>query len=537
MSDRSPSPGRAARRLPGGPALSRRNLFFLGATGLAAVPLFGAGGLTPASPAGGLRPLGAENDVLDLRDFGAKGDGVRDDTRAVQRLIDASARRGQVGLVPRGTYRITASLLVPAGARLSLNRGARLLKDWAAPVGLQDALLRNADLSQPISGVQITGPGTIGARDHSRTGVVIGLYGHDVLLRGFTIDTYAGGQAIMYAGDRGRVDQVTIRNSAEETGTGGIRVFGGNDFLGTDCHVESGDDCFQFVPIGNPQAEPSLYNQSIARGRFVGCTGTSTVSRFMVALLEFTGGEPGTTDMDASVTDCSFEQCSGRATNRGIVVKNSHSTGSIERLAFTDCTVDMARAADASAQEIRIQTDATTGGAIRGVTFTRTNITNPVNSTLRVGGPHISGLTFDTCDFVAPSGAAPLVAVVDAASDVTFRGCSFSGTQESGTGAGASKRVLVAGPTAPVTGLVVERSRFTGIGNTFFGVDVLSATGATITGSTFTALAGAATARAVRVSPEATNVVIEGNDFTGIAHAAPVADRGVGTVVAANTGA
>jgi hypothetical protein len=291
------------------------------------------------------------------------------------------------------------------------------------------------------------------------------------------------------------------------------------------------------VPIGTPLAEPALYNQSITRGRFVECTGFSTVSRFMVALLEFTGGEPGTTDMNASVTDCSFEQCQGEATNRGIVVKNSHSTGSIERLTFTDCEVDMARAADASTQEIRIQTDAGTGGAIRGVTFTRTTITNPVNSTLRVGGPNISGLTFDTCDFAAPSGAAPLVAVVDGASDVTFRGCSFSGTHKNGTGVSTSKRVLVAGPTAPVTNLVVDGSRFTDIGNTFFGVDVLSATGATITGSTFIALAGATTARAVRTMPEATNVVVEKNDLTGISHAAPILDRGVGSVVTANTGA
>ncbi|MGK5169743.1 glycosyl hydrolase family 28-related protein [Geodermatophilus sp. CPCC 205761] len=531
MSDRT----RRARRTPSGPELSRRGLLFLGASGLAAVPFLG--GPTPAAPGGGLRTVGDEENVLDLKDFGARGDGVRDDTRAVQRLIESSARRKQIGMIPKGTYRITASLLVPSGTQLYLARGARLLKDWVAPVGLQDALLRNADLSQPLTGVQITGPGTMGARDHTKTGVVIGLYGHDVLLRDLTIDTYSGGQAIMYAGDRGRIDKVTIRNSAEETGTGGIRVFGGSDFLGTNCHVESGDDCYQFVPIGNPLAEPALYNQSIARGRFVDCTGLSTVSRFMVALLEFTGGEPGTTDMNASVTDCAFERCSGAATNRGIVVKNSHSTGSIERIAFTDCTVDMAGAADASTQEIRIQTDAGTGGAITGVTFTRTSITNPVNSILRVGGPNISGLTFDTCDFAAPSGAAPLVAVVDGASDVTFRGCSFSGTAKNATGVATSKRLLVAGPTAPVTNLVVDGSRFTDIGNTFFGVDVMSATGATISGSTFTALAGATTARAVRVLPEAANVVIGRNDVSGISHAAPVLDRGVGTVVAAGPGA
>ncbi|NEK59340.1 hypothetical protein GCU56_15875 [Geodermatophilus sabuli] len=529
-------------RPPAGPLVSRRSLLFLGATGLAAVPLLGGRSASP-SPVGGLRTAGSDDDVLDLRkDFGAKGDGSRDDTRAVQRLIDASARTKRVGLIPRGTYRCTASLLVPAGAQLHLDRGARLLKDWVAPTGLQDAFLRNTDLATRSNGVRITGSGTIGARDHEKTGVVIGLYGDDVLLQGFTIDTYAGGQAVMYAGNRGRIDRLTIKNSAEETGTGGIRVFGGEDFLGTDCVVESGDDCLQFAPIGNPEAEPSLYDQSILRGSFVGCTGLSTVSRFLIIALEFTGGEPGTTDMSASVQDCSFIDCSGAGSNRGIVVKNTHSAGSIERLTFTDCTVDMARAADASTQEIRIQTDATTGGSISGVTFTRTNITNPVNSTLRVGGPNITGLTFDECTFAAPSGAAPITAVVDAASDVRFRACSFSGTAAAstaagaGTAVGASKRMLVAGPTTPVSDLSVEDSRFTGIGANIWAVDLLSVAGARISGTVFQAASGVTTARAVRVSATSTGVAIEDNDLTGLTNAAPITDRATGTTLSNNSG-
>jgi hypothetical protein len=516
--------------------VSRRSLLFLGATGLAAVPLLSAGPAAP-SPAGALRTVGDDDDLLDLRDYGAKGDGARDDTRAVQRLIDASARTKRVGLVPKGTYRCTASLLVPTGTQLHLDRGARLLKDWVAPVGLQDAFLRNTDLAARSNGVRITGSGTIGARDHAKTGVVIGLFGDDVLLQGFTIDTYAGGQAVMYAGNRGRIERLTVRNSAKDTGTGGIRVFGGEDFLGTDCHVESGDDCLQFAPIGNPEAEPSLYDQSITRGSFVRCTGVSSVSRFMVALHEFTGADPGTTTaMTGSISDCSFVECTGKAANRGIVVKNTHSTGNVERLAFTDCTVDMSGAADASTQEIRIQTDATTGGSISGVTFTRTNITNPVNSTLRVGGPNISGLTFDDCAFAAPSGAAPLIAVVDAASDVTFRACSFSGTAPTGIAVGASKRMLVAGPTTAVTNLSVEESRFTGIGANVWGIDLLAAAGARISGSVFEQADGVTTARAVRVSATSTGVVIEDNDFTGLTNATPVTDRGTGTSITGNVG-
>ncbi|MGY1773978.1 glycosyl hydrolase family 28-related protein [Blastococcus sp. SYSU D00813] len=506
-----------AARTPGagGGALSeevsRRAVLAVGG-GLAAVPVLGW--LTPASAAG----------TISARDLGATGNGTTDDTAAVQRLIDASARQAAIGVLPAGTYRCTRSLLLPAGAQLQLASGARLLKDFAALPGLANAFLRNADFAVRSSGVRITGPGTIGARDHSRTGVVVALYGDDVLLRDLTIDTYAGGQAVMYAGDRGRMDRVRIRNSRAETGTGGIRVLGGADFLATACDVQSGDDCLQFVPIGDPGA--LLFDMSITRGTFSGCTGTSTVSRFMVALLEWTRGDGG---MTASVTDCAFTGCRGAATDRGVVVKNTHSSGTIARLRFTDCAVDMARAADAGTQEIRVQTDPLSGGTISDVTFTRTNVTRPVNSVLRIGGPGISGITFDGCTFPAPSGTATAVAVVDQADRVRVVRSSFAGAP--------GKRLLVAGPIAPTTALSVEACTFSGIPNAAWGVDLVAAPGARVAGSTFRQAAGATTARAVRVSAASRGVVVEGNDLTGLTSSPKITDNATDTVVRDNRGA
>jgi Pectate lyase superfamily protein len=492
--------------------LTRRTVVVAGA-GLAACPVLDW-----------LVPVHASAAVtLSAKNYGATGNGTTDDTAAVQRLIDETARQAAIGLLPAGTYRCTRSLLLPAGAQLQLATGARLLKDWAATPGLANAFLRTKDFAARSDGVRITGPGTIGARDHSRTGVILALYGNDVRLSDLTIDTYAGGQAVMYAGDRGRMDRVRIRGSAVETGTGGIRVIGGADFLATSCDVQSGDDCLQFVPIGDPGA--LLYDMSITRGSYVGCTGVSSVSRFMVALLEWTRGEGG---MTASVSDCSFSDCRGSGTNRGIVVKNTHSSGTIQRLRFTDCSVDMAGSADADAQEIRIQTDAAAGGSIRDVTFTRTNITRPVNSVLRVLGPRISGITFDTCTFAAPSGTTNVLAVVDQADRVRMVGSSFAGTR--------GRRMVVAGPTAPVTAFSVENCRFTDVGNNLWGVDLIGAAGARVAGSTFRQASGTTTARAVRVSPTSSAVVIEGNDLTGLTSAPKITDNATGTVVRNNSG-
>ncbi len=79
------------------PRLSRRGLM-AGALAGAAPFALGMAGMAQASsgPAGGL---------LNVRDFGAKGDGKAIDTQALQRAIDAAAERKGAVFVPPGVYR------------------------------------------------------------------------------------------------------------------------------------------------------------------------------------------------------------------------------------------------------------------------------------------------------------------------------------------------------------------------------------------------------------------------------------------------
>ena len=46
-----------------------------------------------------------EDTVINVRQFGAKGDGTSDDTKAIQSAIDAAAARGGAVFVPPGIYR------------------------------------------------------------------------------------------------------------------------------------------------------------------------------------------------------------------------------------------------------------------------------------------------------------------------------------------------------------------------------------------------------------------------------------------------
>jgi Pectate lyase superfamily protein len=68
--------------------------------------------------AGGLvirveRPEAWPTRVLSVADFGATGDGTRDDTAAIGKALEEAGRTGGVVYFPRGLYRITATLDVP----------------------------------------------------------------------------------------------------------------------------------------------------------------------------------------------------------------------------------------------------------------------------------------------------------------------------------------------------------------------------------------------------------------------------------------
>lgn len=72
-------------------------------------------------------------DMLNVRDFGAKGDSTTDDTAAIQAALDAASTRGiSVVLFPTGTYKVSATTADNNFfAALTVHSGQRLLFDAA----------------------------------------------------------------------------------------------------------------------------------------------------------------------------------------------------------------------------------------------------------------------------------------------------------------------------------------------------------------------------------------------------------------------
>jgi polygalacturonase len=118
--------------------------------------------LTRAAYAGSVASAG-ENGVLNVLDFGAKGDGKTIDTVAIQKTIDACAAMGggQV-LLPAGKTFLSGALTLRSGVDLHISTGATLKgsADW------RDYLPSGSLLfAKDAANISLTGSGTIDGND------------------------------------------------------------------------------------------------------------------------------------------------------------------------------------------------------------------------------------------------------------------------------------------------------------------------------------------------------------------------------------
>ena len=139
--------------------------------------------------------------VLNVRDCGAAGDGLRDDSPAIQAAMDAGA--GKV-YIPAGDYRIVKSLRVPSNTTVEADSGARVFLCGDTPRRQDDFLLTNADPAGGNQNITVTG----GIWDGNNAGK------YNVKAEMFREDGYSGA-ALNFVNVRDlRLEGLTVANPA-----------------------------------------------------------------------------------------------------------------------------------------------------------------------------------------------------------------------------------------------------------------------------------------------------------------------------------
>lgn len=196
--------------------------------------------------------------VLNVRDYGAAGDGVTDDTAAIQAAVDAANNHGgAVVYVPQGTYRLSASLDVYS--RISV-RGDGDQVSVLHQTGATASGLRGVDVAfLDLRNIQLRGPGTGSA---SGPGIYLSRTDNSSC-EGITMENVF----VWQFGDSGIAISLPIvstftRVISQQNGAHGFSLYGG----GTSCVLNA---CYA---NGNSQIGYSL---GLVYSQFSGCASDS----------------------------------------------------------------------------------------------------------------------------------------------------------------------------------------------------------------------------------------------------------------------
>ena len=201
---------------------------------------------------------------LNVRDFGAKGDGVAKDTAAIQKAIDAAGKQGGgTVLVPPGKY-LSGTIHLKSYVTLHLDNGATILAstdngDFDAYETLPFQSVSDEETTffhyglvtaENVHHIAITGQGTIDgnrSRRHGPKTVSIKLCQY-VTIRGITVQNSPNYSISFWGTDYIDIDGVTILNGYAD----GIDPDSSRYIRISNCYIDARDDAIC------PKASPSM---------------------------------------------------------------------------------------------------------------------------------------------------------------------------------------------------------------------------------------------------------------------------------------
>ena len=256
----------------------------------------------------------------------AVGDGLANDTRALQAAIDETARRGGGTVrIPAGRY-VTGSVVLRDDITLHLEAGAVLLGSldpgeyppvearWEGRHQVTHAPLIGG---KGLRNVAITGRGTIDGRgapwwakhrqktlEHPRPRLISFSDSSNVLVEGITATNSPAWTINPVRCENVTVTRVTIFNPPDSPNTDGINPDSCRDVRISDCHIDVGDDCITLksgIETEDPDKRGPCENIAISNctmahghgGVVIGSETSGDVRNVVIANCIFTGTERG----------------------------------------------------------------------------------------------------------------------------------------------------------------------------------------------------------------------------------------------------
>lgn len=460
--------------------------------------------------------------------YGAGGDNIVDDAPALNALFAAAASTGAVAFTPFGyTFRCNSALTLPAG--LKWQHEGRIVRNYiSASTVSTSSFIQTAGLATPTkaNNIDIWGNGSIGQTDSLKTGNAVTLYGNNITVRDIVIDGYSGGSGYTISGDNVQLYNPRVTGAVEGTGDVGIRNVGGYAFRCIGGRVLTGGDCFQYSSIG-VSADP-LFNQSIADGRFIGCSGQSTAGR-VCSLISQSSVAEGTLNMTSTIADCVWSHVSGKGITYAVWIQNFNSSGITSRTTVQDCTFDMAGGTGDKSIVVQGSGGITT---IARVDIIRCEIKNPTGPSVYVIGSGPSDVTITDCNWMRSSTAPTAVVMSLYGLRTTVKGGSANGLNGNG-------HVIIVGKnnvdTSQVLDPTIDGVRIFGISSGQTGLNIDFADRPVVNNCRFAQAVSQITAKALNITANCNNATYVGNDYTSfVAFASRVTVTSTGTTITAN---
>lgn len=288
--------------------------------------------------------------VFNIRDYGAKGDGITDDAQAIQQAIDAcSAAGGGLVLVPSGSTYLAGAFNLKSFIDFHVEAGAIVLANPDEKLYTRPAFRANQGEGtiwiggENVEQLTISGGGIIDGNGISFMGaeledsyvlkpfnildprphVLTIVGGKNIRIRDLTIRNSAYWTVHLVGCDDVVISDLTLLNSLKVRNSDGIDLDHSKNVRISNCYIESGDDCICLKNRREFEEFGKCENITVTN-----CTMTSRSCAIKI----------GSENMD-TIRQVVFNNCIIKQSNRGVGIQH-RDEGMVSDVIFSNMIIE-----------------------------------------------------------------------------------------------------------------------------------------------------------------------------------------------------